>query len=91
MGYSDSKVSIISNLEYQRSKFHRKRSGLNHICFNAKSKNEVTKFVKEFLRKNRIPLLYGGPKEWPEYRGGYYAVYFEDPDRIKLEFAYIPK
>ncbi|TMI54977.1 bleomycin resistance protein, partial [Candidatus Bathyarchaeota archaeon] len=29
-----------------------------------------------------------GPKEYPEYRKGYYAVYFEDPDRIKLEFVH---
>jgi hypothetical protein len=33
-------------------------------------------------------VLYGGPKEYPEYRKGYYAVYFEDPDRIKLEFVH---
>jgi catechol 2,3-dioxygenase-like lactoylglutathione lyase family enzyme len=35
-----------------------------------------------------IKVLYGGPKEYPEYRKGYYAVYFEDPDRIKLEFVH---
>jgi hypothetical protein len=35
-------------------------------------------------------VLYEGPGEYPEYHRGYYAVYFEDPDRIKLEVAYVP-
>jgi hypothetical protein len=34
---------------------------------------------------NKIKVLYDGPKEYPDYSNGYYAVYFEDPDRIKLE------
>jgi hypothetical protein len=38
----------------------------------------------------KVPILYGGTKEWPEYEGGYYAVYFEDPDRTKLELEYTP-
>ena len=28
--------------------------------------------------------------EFPEYRPGYYAVFFEDPDRLKLEIVHIP-
>jgi len=38
--------------------------------------------------QSRSPVLYGGPKEWQNYDPGYYAVYFEDPDRIKLELVY---
>jgi len=36
-------------------------------------------------------VLYGGPKEYPEYSEGYYALYFEDPDRIKLDAVHIPQ
>ena len=34
--------------------------------------------------------LYGTPREFPEYAPGYYAVFFEDPDRIKLEVVHVP-
>lgn len=44
--------------------------------------------IDEFLVTNKIPTLYGTPKLFPEYEEGYYAVFFEDPDRIKLEVAY---
>jgi hypothetical protein len=68
---------------------------LNHIAFQAKSKADVDRLHSEFLVPRSIKVLYGGPKEYPEYskhlehpEEGYYAVYFEDPDRIKLEFVH---
>lgn len=70
--------------------YHRRRIGLNHIAFRVNSKEEVDKFHKEFLRSNGVATLYDSPKAFPEYEEGYYAVYFEDPDRIKLEVAYYP-
>ena len=30
------------------------------------------------------------PREYPEYVPGYYAVFFADPDGIKLELVHIP-
>jgi hypothetical protein len=41
------------------------------------------------LLPNKLSTLYGGPNEY-EYRKGYYAVYFEDPDRLKLELVTAP-
>jgi catechol 2,3-dioxygenase-like lactoylglutathione lyase family enzyme len=70
--------------------FHRKRIGLNHVAFRAQSREAVDKFYRDYLLPNKIPVLYGGAKEWMEYDEGYYAVYFEDPDRIKLELVYVP-
>lgn len=70
--------------------YHRKRVGLNHLAFRVNSKEEVGKFYTEFLKTNNIPTLYDTPKSFPEYEDGYYAVFFEDPDRIKLEIAYYP-
>jgi catechol 2,3-dioxygenase-like lactoylglutathione lyase family enzyme len=70
--------------------FHRKRVGLNHIAFRASSREAVDELYRNYLVPNQIPILYGGAKEWMEYDEGYYAVYFEDPDRIKLELVYIP-
>lgn len=70
--------------------FHRKGTGLNHIAFRVSSKKEVDTFAKEFLVKNKVKILYEKPKEYPEYKKGYYAVFFEDPDRVKLEVAFVP-
>lgn len=48
----------------------------------------VDAFVNDFLTPRQIEPLYGGAKAYPEYTPGYYAVYFEDPDRIKVDVAY---
>lgn len=71
--------------------FHRRRVGLNHIAFHADSRTTVDDLYKQYLLPRKVPVLYGGPKEYPEYSKGYYSVYFEDPDRIKLELAHIPE
>ncbi len=68
--------------------YHRKRTGLNHLAFRVTSKENVDKFYKDFLKEKDIKTLYDTPKPFPEYEESYYAVYFEDPDRIKLEVAY---
>ncbi len=70
--------------------YHRKRVGLNHIAFRAPNRAAVDDLCTQFLLPNKIHVLYGGAKEWPGYDPGYYAVYFEDPDRIKLELVYVP-
>ena len=70
--------------------FHRKAIGINHLAFRVSSKHAVDEFYTEYLLANHIPVLYGGPAEHPEYEPGYYAVYFEDPDRMKLEVVYKP-
>jgi len=30
------------------------------------------------------------PAYYPQYSGNYYAVFFEDPDGMKLEFVHAP-
>ena len=69
-------------------KFHRKNTGLNHIAFKVGSKQEVDNFSNNFLSDKKQIILYNSPKEYPEYTEDYYAVFFEDPDRIKLEVMY---
>ena len=72
-------------------KYHRKATGINHISFKVSTKEEVDKFTKEFLTKKGIEPLYNTPKEFPEYHENYYAVFFEDPDKIKIEITYTPQ
>ena len=51
----------------------------------------MDRFHKEFLKPRKIKTLYSTPKKFPEYTKDYYAVFFEDPDRIKLEVCFIAK
>ncbi len=73
---------------FKDKKFHRKSTGLNHIAFKVNSKQEVDEFFNRFLSNKKETVLYNSPKQYPEYGENYYAVYFEDPDRIKLEVTY---
>jgi len=75
---------------YATRGFHRKAAGVNHIAFRVPSRADVDRFAQDFLAAHTVPALYGGPREYSEYRPGYYAVFFESPDRLKLEIAYIP-
>jgi hypothetical protein len=36
------------------------------------------------------PEILDGPGEFPFGHGGYYAVYFRGPDRLKLEVVHMP-
>jgi catechol 2,3-dioxygenase-like lactoylglutathione lyase family enzyme len=65
--------------------YHRCRAGLNHLAFHGGTKVEVDNIIKE-LRKRDISILY---EDRHPYAGGegYYAVYFEDPDRMKVEIV----
>lgn len=71
--------------------FHRKNVGVNHLAFGVGRREDVDTFVAEFIRPRGIAPLYDSPREYPEYRPGYYAVFFEDPDRLKLEVAHVPE
>jgi|SRR3989344_1728953 len=81
---------IETEKKYLDKQYHRKATGLNHISFKVSSKKDVDNFTKGFLDKNKIKTLYNTPKLFPEYNKDYYAVFFEDPDKIKLEVTYVP-
>ncbi|MFC0522153.1 VOC family protein [Pontibacillus salicampi] len=76
-------VFVQTEEEFLTPSYHRKRTGLNHLAFYGDSQEHVDELTR-LLREKRIPILY--EKEHP-YAGGehYYAVFFEDPDRIKVE------
>lgn len=78
---------VATDPKYIKNGFHRKNVGVNHFAFHASSKEKVDRFYNEFLKPKSIKTLYNTPKSFPEYTKDYYAVFFEDPDRIKLEVA----
>ncbi|WP_202080482.1 VOC family protein [Caldalkalibacillus salinus] len=63
--------------------YHRCRTGLNHLAFHAESKAQVDQLTTA-LEHRGVTILY---RDQHPYAGGpeHYAVYFEDPDRIKVE------
>lgn len=60
--------------------------GLQHLCVKAKTRKEVDEIYK--LMSAKKTFVFDKPKAYPEYTPKYYAVFFADPDRIKIEVAY---
>ncbi|MFP5112431.1 VOC family protein [Bacillaceae bacterium C204] len=65
--------------------YHRSRVGLNHLAFHAASREQVDQITRK-LKEKGISILY---KDKHPFAGGdsHYAVFFEDPDRIKVELV----
>jgi catechol 2,3-dioxygenase-like lactoylglutathione lyase family enzyme len=53
-----------------------------------RERGDVARFAADFMKPRGIAALYASPREYPEYRPGYYAAFFEDPDRLKIEIAH---
>jgi catechol 2,3-dioxygenase-like lactoylglutathione lyase family enzyme len=60
--------------------------GLHHLCFRAQSTEAVGRIYKRILEKSAY--VFDAPQKYPNYTNKYYAVFFADPDGIKLEVAY---
>ena len=69
-------------------RFHKDRVGLCEIAFAADRREDVDALARS-LAERGVPILHA-PREYPEYVPGYYAVFFTDPDGIKLELVHIP-
>jgi catechol 2,3-dioxygenase-like lactoylglutathione lyase family enzyme len=67
--------------------FDRYRVGLHHVAFDAWSRAVVDERA-DWLAEHGA-LIESGPEEYG-YTPGYYAVFFYDPDGIKLEIVHIP-
>jgi catechol 2,3-dioxygenase-like lactoylglutathione lyase family enzyme len=67
--------------------FDRYRIGVHHLAFEAPSRFEVDERA-DWLRARSVPVE-SGPEEY-SYIPGYYAVFFYDPDGIKLEIVHVP-
>ncbi|WP_104665292.1 VOC family protein [Ensifer adhaerens] len=69
--------------------YHRCGVGLNHLAFRVKDRETVDR-LRAYCRENRISCLY--EDRYPFANGGsdYYALFVEDPDRIKVEFVAPP-
>jgi catechol 2,3-dioxygenase-like lactoylglutathione lyase family enzyme len=64
-------------------------SGLHHLAWNAASREDVDA-LHALLQRIGATIL-DPPAHYPEYSEGYYAVFFADPDGLKLEFCFVPE
>jgi catechol 2,3-dioxygenase-like lactoylglutathione lyase family enzyme len=72
---------------HKNSTFTQGAVGLHHVCFRAKSRDDV-----EALYKVACELganIIRKPEE-SNYAPGYYSTLFEDPDGIRIEVNYVP-
>lgn len=78
-------VFVQAEARFLSPAYHRCRPGLNHLAFHAESRAFVDALTAK-LRARKIPVLY---EDRHPFAGGpdYYAVFFEDPDRMKVEVA----
>ncbi len=88
--FTDGAMKIVfcpADEKYLQYGYHRKRIGLNHLAFYAPTKESVDHIYETILKADGIDCLY---EKQPVGEEDYYAVFFEDPDRIKIEIVYSP-
>lgn len=68
--------------------FDRYRVGLHHLALRAARRGDVDQF-HDWLVSEDVPVL-DPPAAYPEYGESYYAVFFADPDGLKLELVHYP-
>lgn len=89
--FSDGQMKIVLGPveeKYRTPEFHRKRVGLNHLAFYAPTQAFVDEYVKTILKPKNIKCLYENHSKGDET---YYSIFFEDPDRLKIEVVYSPE
>ena len=81
-------VLLYAALADRKTRAHdRYAPGLHHFSFHADSRDQVDA-LHDLLRTIAAPIL--DPPADYAYTSGYYAVFFADPDGLKLELCYAP-
>jgi len=60
--------------------------GLHHLCLKAETAEQVDAIHARLAEENAH--IFADPQHYPQYTPDYYALFFADPDGIKLEVAY---
>ena len=72
---------------HAQERFVQNRVGLHHVCFRARSREDVDALYG-FLRERNAKIIH--PPEEANWAPGYYSLLFEDPDGIRLEVNHVP-
>jgi len=78
-------VFVQTEEKFLQHPYHRKETGLNHLAFHASSRVQVDEMTEK-MQQLGARILY---QDLHPYAGGpdYYAVFFEGPDRLKIEIV----
>jgi catechol 2,3-dioxygenase-like lactoylglutathione lyase family enzyme len=83
-------IGVMKAQSRGRTRRHNRYSpGLHHLAWSADSREDVDA-LHGLLREIGATVL-DAPAAYPEYGSGYYAVFFADPDGLKLEFVHWPR
>ena len=77
----------LREVQSESGDYDRYRIGLHHLAFEAVSRGDVDERAA-WLRAQNVELE-SEPQEYT-YIPGYYAVFFYDPDGLKLEIVHVP-
>jgi catechol 2,3-dioxygenase-like lactoylglutathione lyase family enzyme len=90
-GWSNGKTLFWIGEADAEGKKHKHRAGnigFHHYAFELARRHDVDDLYA-VLQKHGVTVV-DPPAEYPDYGKGYYAVYFLDPDGLKLEGMYFP-
>ena len=73
--------------EHTGERFIQFRTGLHHVCFRAREREDVDT-LHDFLLELGATVVHT-PRE-DDFAPGYYSVLFEDPDGIRIEMNHVP-
>ena len=65
-----------------QSRYDALAPGLHHFCFRVEDSASVDAIAKRFAEDG---VTCSSPQLYPEYAPDYYAIFFSDPDGIRLE------
>lgn len=68
-------------------KFDQKRVGLHHLCFRARTREDVDA-IHQVAVELKAKII-RAPRE-DQWAPGYYSTLFEDPDGIRIEANFVP-
>jgi glyoxylase I family protein len=80
--YYNRQFGLVLRPAHSKAKHDLLSPGLHHLCFRVEDSDTVDSIAKRFAELN-IPC--SPPQLYPEYAPDYYAIFFCDPDGIRLE------
>ena len=91
-GLGDKRYPCITLLQSRGKNAERRHdrysSGLHHLALRATSREDVDDLHRKLVTMGAKIL--DAPADYPDYGAGYYALFFADPDGMKLEYVFTP-
>ncbi|MEE6210503.1 VOC family protein [Salarchaeum sp. III] len=79
---NDPTYVVLVRVDDAERAFDRNAPGLNHLAFHAASRKQVDDLTAAVRNRDHSTVLY---EDQHPFAGGYYALYCENPDGLKVE------